>query len=57
MRLIAKGVSRAETAILCTLLMPTVAGTAYITLKHLKWNRVPSASMVPTIPLNITVLR
>ena len=56
MRLTVKGVSRAATAILCTLLILTVAGTTYITLKHLKWIRVPSASMVPTIPLNITVL-
>ena len=56
MRLIAKGVSRAATAILCTLLMLTVGGTAYITLEHLEWIRVPSASMVPTIPSNSTVL-
>ena len=47
MRLIAKGVSQAATAILCTLLMLTVGGTAYITLEHLEWIRVPSASMVP----------
>lgn len=47
MRLIAKGVSRTATAILCTLLMLTVGGTAYITLEHLEWIRVPSASMVP----------
>ena len=56
MRLIAKGVLRAATAILCTLLMLTVGGTAYITLEHLEWIRVPSASMVPTIPSNTTVL-
>lgn len=36
MRLTVKGVSRAATAILCTLLMLTVAGTTYITLEHLK---------------------
>ena len=47
MRLITKGVSRAATAILCALLMLTVGGTAYITLEHLEWIRVPSASMVP----------
>lgn len=47
MRLITKGVSRAATAILCTLLMLTIAGRTYITLEHLKWIRVPSASMVP----------
>ena len=47
MRLIAKGVSQAATAILCTLLMLMVGGTAYITLEHLEWIRVPSASMVP----------
>ena len=47
MRLIAKGVSRTATAILCTLLMLTVGDTAYITLEHLEWIRVPSASMVP----------
>lgn len=47
MRLIEKGVSQAATAILCTLLMLTVGGTAYITLEHLEWIRVPSASMVP----------
>lgn len=56
MRLIAKGVSRAATAILCTLPMLTVAGTAYITLEHLKWIHVPSASMVPAIPSNTAVL-
>ena len=47
MRLTAKGVSRTATAILCALLMLTVGGTAYITLEHLEWIRVPSASMVP----------
>ena len=47
MRLIAKGVSRTAAAILCTLLMLTVGGTAYITLEHLEWIRVPSVSMVP----------
>ena len=47
MRLTEKGVSRTATAILCTLLMLTVGGTAYITLEHLEWIRVPSASMVP----------
>ena len=56
MRLITKGVSRTATAILCTLLMLTVGGIAYITLEHLEWIRVPSASMVPTIPSNSTVL-
>lgn len=56
MRLTVKGVLRTATAILCTLLMLTVEGTAYITLEHLKWIRVPSASMVPTIPSNTTVL-
>ena len=56
MRLTVKGVSRTATAILCTLLMLTVAGTTYITLEHLEWIRVPSASMVPTIPSNTTVL-
>lgn len=47
MRLTVKGVSRTATAILCTLLMLTVGGTAYITFEHLEWIRVPSASMVP----------
>lgn len=47
MRLTAKGVSRTATAILCALLMLTVGGTAYITLEHLEWIRVPSASIVP----------
>lgn len=56
MRLTVKDVSRAATAILCTLLTLTVAGTTSITLEHLKWIRVPSAPMVPTIPSNTTVL-
>lgn len=56
MRLTVKGVSRAATVILCTLFMLTVAVTTFITLEHLKWIRVPSASMVPTIPSNTTVL-
>ena len=47
MRLTVKGVSRTATAILCTLLMLTVGGTAYITLEHLEWIRVQLASMVP----------
>ena len=47
MRLTVKGVSRTATAILCALLMLTVGGTAYMTLEHLEWIRVPSVSMVP----------
>lgn len=47
MRLTVKGVSRTATAILCTLLMLTVGSTAYMTLEHLEWIRVPSVSMVP----------
>ena len=46
MRLTEKGVLRTATAILCTLLMLTVGCTAYITLEHLEWIRVPSALMV-----------
>lgn len=47
MRLTEKGVSRTATGILCALLMLMVGGIAYITLEHLEWIRVPSASMVP----------